>query len=222
MFLLIQPFYHKGLSALTCNEVGKLILVMTVVWSVTTIIPFFEYGSSNFLCFVMLYTVVFYIKKFNPKIADNKKLCAEIAIGCYIIAILSIIAMDLLGRKINIANTYACYFIRGNYRVLPFIISIAVFVCSTAWKVQSKAINYIAGLTFGVYLIHMYPPVMEFLFEKLFNIKEIIDNPTLPLLSIAVVAAIYIGCSIIEAVRQLVYKFTFDKIEKYISSKKCS
>jgi hypothetical protein len=210
---LIQPFYQKGLLALSRKEAKMLIVAMSILWSVTSIVPFFEYGATNFLCFIMLYAVVFYIRQYQPTVASSKRFYCGLIVGGYVLAFLSVAVMDLLGTKFPMVATYSCYFIRGNWRLLPYVISIGIFMWSIHWKVQSKAINYIASLTFGIYLIHMYPPMMDYLFKSLFNIETIIASHYLPLAASAMILAVFVGCGMVEACRKIVFKFTFDKLE---------
>ena len=204
---------------LSKEELQGLIVVMIILWSVTTLIPFFNYGSSNFLCFVMLYAIVFYIRNHASEMKHNKKLyILMIAIG-YTLALLSIVIMDLLGTKIGLAAKYSCYFIRGNYRILPMIISVGIFLCSLNWRLQSRAVNYIASLMFGVYLIHMYPPIEELLFKKVFDMSSIISSAYLPLIISAEILLVFVACSVIEALRKVLFAYTFDRLECWIFSK---
>lgn len=205
VFLLVQPFYQKGLKALEKTELQKLILTMVCVWSASTVIPFFNYGSSNFLCFIMLYAIVFLMSKYEIEWMTGGNCRLAIIVG-YIIALASIAVLDILGSKISVAGQYSCYFIRGNYRFLPMVISVAIFALSVNWKIKSKIINYIASLTFGVYLIHMYPLMTECLFSKqgaLFDMSRYASNSLFILCTIGEILVCFAGCLLIEASRKV-------------------
>ena len=192
---------------------------MTFLWSVTTIVPFFSYGSNNFLCFVMLYAIVFYIRNHASEMKYNRKLYISMILIGYVLAFLSIVVMDFLGTKIGLAAEYSCYFIRGNYRVLPMTISVGIFLWSLNWRLQSRKVNYIASLMFGVYLIHMFPNVETLLFTVIFNISKIINNAYLPLIASAEILLIIAVCSAIEALRKILFTYTFDRLECRIFSR---
>ena len=205
-FLLIQPFYHKGLSALGEKSLNKLLLTFFVIWSISTIIPFFDYGSSNFLCFIVLYAVIYKIKNYGSKIFNDRGKCRKIIIYGYAISAISIVCLDLLGTHVRMLGEYACYFIRGNYRFLPMIISIAIFSLCIHWKIRSKTINYIASLTFGVYLIHMYPITMGYLFGNkgsVFDMSVISTKTYLPLWATIGILVCFIACAGIEMIRKI-------------------
>ena len=77
---------------------------------------------------------------------SEKKYWFSMILGGYTIAFISIIILDILGNKIQVYNNFACYFIRGNYRILLVIISIGLFLWMLNWKVKyNKLINRIGG-----------------------------------------------------------------------------
>lgn len=180
---------------------------MFVIWSVSTLIPFFNYGPTNFLCFITLYAVVFLMKNHDTKLFGDRNKCRLIIYGGYAIAAGLIIGLDYVGIKMGVASEYSCYFIRGNYRLLPMVISIAIFSLGKEWKVQNRFINYVASLTFGIYLIHMYPLMMSYLFEDetaIFNMSSVIDKAYLPLWAIGGIVCCFVGCACLEAIRKVV------------------
>ena len=203
VFLLIQPFYQLGLDAMDKDTLKKLIVVMFCIWSVSTLIPFFDYEPTNLICFILLYAIVYRMKKYGLHV--SKKACRLIILAGYVIAAISIVALDLIGKRYQTAGNYACYFIRGNYRFLPMVISIAIFLIARDWNLQSKVINYIASLTFGIYLIHMYPLMMDWLFSNkgsLFDISRYISNSLLPVYAVCGICICFAGCAAIELIRK--------------------
>ena len=209
VFLLIHPFYRKGLQSLKEDELKKMLVVMGCVWSVSTLIPVFDYGASNFLCFVMLYAFVYYRKHFSNKYFDSKRFCVALIVTGYLLVLLSVVVLDSIGIRFSTAGQYACYYLRGNYRLFPMIISIAVFELFKDFRINSGIINYIASLTFGVYLIHMYPSVRDYMFSSenaVFRLDNIIRSPFLPLIALGEIMLCYCTCMVIEAIRQIIFK----------------
>lgn len=175
VFLLIWPFYHKGLNELNVDELKKCITVMFIIWSGSTLIPFVDLGTSNFCAFLMLYAIIIFVKK--RKIIFSKKQCFSLMIFPYITGVISIIVLDMLGIKINMAATYSCYYMRGNFRPISMLVSLGFFMWSVSWNIKcNRWINYIADATFGVYLFHMYPTVMKYLFSHIFVLEGVIDK----------------------------------------------
>ena len=216
VFLLICPYYHKAMKGFEKSIVKRWMAIMFCIWSASTLVPFFEYGASNMCAFVMLYTVVFYIKEFKPVILSNKKLWRGIILIGYSIGFISVVILDVVGTKMQAAAYYACYYLRGNYRVLPMLISVSIFILATQWKIRSKFINTVAVTTFGVYLIHMYPWVQQKLFGEVLSLEKWISNPFLPLLSVGIVLGLFAICSALEWLGQMLFRLTFDKIDNQV------
>lgn len=72
VFLLMWPFYHKGLKTLDDDNLKKCIVVMFGVWSISTLIPYVDLGSNNFCAFLILYAAVVYIKRKEITYSSNK------------------------------------------------------------------------------------------------------------------------------------------------------
>ena len=215
VFLLIWPFYHKGLCSFTKEELKKCIAVMLAVWSVSTLIPYTNLGASNFTAFLTLYAIVVYIRRQNITYDENKKKVRQLVMIPYAFSVLSIGALDLLGKKIPTAALYSCYYIRGNFRLVSMLVSIGIFLWSTSWNMKrNKVINYIADLTFGIYLIHMYPPVMEWLFKQVFNLSRYINTEWAVPYVLGGTTIVFIGAGIIEAIRMCLFNMMKSKISK--------
>lgn len=68
--------------------------VMLVIWSVSTIVPFANWGANNLLAFLMLYSIVILIKRMGITYETH-------VLIPYIVAVISIIVLDLVGKKIS-------------------------------------------------------------------------------------------------------------------------
>ena len=124
----------------------------------------------------------------------------------YSVAVISIIVLDLVGEKISFAAEYSCYFMRGNYRPVSMMVSIGLFMWGTSWKVRTnKVLDCLAEATFGVYLFHMYPANMTYLFEKLFSLQKVIEKPYAVLWVVAVTAIIFVTGVAIDSLRKAMF-----------------
>ena len=123
IFLLIWPFYHKALMGFSVDVLKQFTTVMLVIWSVSTIVPFVNWGANNLLAFLMLYSIVIMIKRMGITYENHKSECKALILIPYIVAVISIIVLDLIGKKITSAAEYSCYFMRGNYRPVSMMVS---------------------------------------------------------------------------------------------------
>jgi hypothetical protein len=207
VFLFLQPFLQKAFLGFEKQELATLTVVMLVLWSVTSCIPFFDYGFTNLIGFIMQYAVVFWVKKYGKEMMERKWILRVVFLSGMLLALLSILVMDLIGTKIPLAAQYSCYFIRGNGRVLPMVISVSFFLLCVTWNIRSRIINIAASSTFGIYLIHMYPLVKTYLFENLFNFKKYADTSYLALLALGEALLIFLMFMGIELARQCGARF---------------
>jgi len=211
------PFYHKGLKALDDDTLKLCIVIMFSIWSLSTLIPYVDLGSNNFCAFLMLYAAVVYLKRKKITYSSYKKQCvAAIAIP-YLLAIVSIIGLDLLGKKFAAAATYSCYYLRGNFRPISMLVAIGLFIWGVSWKIKyNRWIDYVANATFGVYLIHMYPTVMKYLFSNVFDLSKYVDkNYCLFYLLYGTIAVFLLGI-VIDTLREGIF-CAAKKLRKLIS-----
>lgn len=207
IFLVFYPFYQQGLQSLQEVELKKLIIVMACLWTLPTIVPMkLQLGADNTTCFFMLYALIFYVRKFSPRWATNPKVYKWMTIGGYAIAFLSIIVLDMIGTRIKSVNDYACYYIRGDWRIMPVVISVGLFLWATHWKLgYNKIVNWMGGLTFAVYLIHMHPQMINLLFKKAFILGPYVNTPKIVPYTIGVTLLVFAACALVDQCRKWLY-----------------
>lgn len=204
VFLFIWPFYDYALNHFSDRLFRSYIVVAFVLWSVSTLIPFANLGASNLSGFLLLYAAVVYIKRFDIKF--NKHV-ANTGIALMLIAVASIVCLDLIGIKLGFAANYSCYFLRGNYRPIPLLLSICFFLWALTWRIQSTFINFFGGLTFDVYLIHMYPPIMSWLFTKEFVLESSVLNSWMGIpWALSVTLAIFVSSCLVALSRKAIFQ----------------
>lgn len=223
IFLLFYPFYHKLLICLDKSETIRLVKLEILLWCLPSVFPIeWSLGANNTTTFFMIYAIIYYIKTYNPDWINNTKLLGWLVIGGYLTAFASIIIMDYIGTRIPIIAKYSCYFIRGNWRLLPIIISIGIFLWCTKIQVrQSRFINSIGASTFAVYLIHMHPMMEYWLFKKTFRLNDIQHQSLweVAALTVVVVTTIFIGGIVIDKLKYLMRHIIITKPLIYLKTK---
>lgn len=219
IFLMIWPFYHHALLRFSIEDLKRYVLIIFTIWSLPTLIPFANLGANNLLAFLMLYAAVVLIKRLKIVFDNYRKVFFGFMLIPYALAVLSMIALDLLGKRIPAAAEYSCYFMRGNYRPVSMMVSIGLFMWGTSWQVRTnRVIDYLADATFGVYLFHMYPPIMKILFEQIFLIQNVIDKPFAVLWLVAITVVIFLAGALIDIVRKVLF-YTCDLLINQIRAK---
>lgn len=207
IFLIFFPFYQQGLQSLDRKELRNLIFAMLAIWTIPTIIPVKLYlGADNVTCFFMLYAIIFYVRKFQPEWSKDRRILMWLMCGGYLLAFASILFLDFIGTRSAAINENACYYIRGNWRLLPVIIAVSMFLLFSQMKIgYSRVINWLGSVTFSVYLIHMHPLMIDLLFKKLFVLTPYLGSWRLIPYVIGVTLLIFIISATIEQVRKWIY-----------------
>ena len=206
IFLMIWPFYHQALLRFSIEDLKRYVLIAFSIWSLSTLFPFANAGSSALVAFLMLYAIVVLIRRLNITFQNHRKMYCGFIVIPYVLAVLSIIVLDLFGKRITAAAQYSCYYMRGNFRPVSMIVSIGLFMWGTTWKLKPNIIiDWLADATFGIYLFHMYPPVMKILFERIFLIQDVIDKPYAVLWLIVTTMLIFLLGLLIDTLRKALF-----------------
>jgi surface polysaccharide O-acyltransferase-like enzyme len=222
----LSPFINKMISNLTKSEYQKLLVVSFIIFS---IIPYFTGGQAfensgyTLYNFIYLYCIGAYLKKFPiektyifKKFSNNllRLIYIFIYFSCTILNYIVSVASQYL---ININSIF--YEICNNILSMttaysnPIIIiqTISFFLIFTTFNFKSKIINKISKTTLGVYLIHDN----DFVRVRIYRILKINNGPITSysfILYILIISIfIFTVCSIIEMIRQLIFKFIYNR-----------
>lgn len=209
VFLCLYPFFSRVIANMPQIELKQLIIVLFFLWILPTIIPInWSFGASETSTFFFLYIIIYYLRNYRQDLLTNTKLWIMVILGCCVVALASIIVLDIVGIKYEFVRQYSCYFFRGNYRLLSFLLSIAIFTLFISKvKFSSNFINHIGFLTFGVYLISTHPVIFDLLNKRVFNLTEVINQPyVIPWFFLSILI-IFTACCIIEWVRWKAFEF---------------
>lgn len=90
------------------------------------------------------------------------------------------------------------------------IIGFGALIIASHQHFVSAAINYIAGSTLAVYLIHDYPTTRTLL-ASVFNIAKFYDSGWAVLLSVGIALLIFLACICIDIPRRSIWRVRLDK-----------
>ena len=155
------------------------------------------------LWLMILYVFGAYVAKYNVL----KNLSVKMSVIGYLVCIaISVFSRFIMGnvfpKRINLLVSYTS----------PTIVLCAVFLINIFTKIRTnrkhvKIISTLAPLSFGVYLIHCNPIIMNKLIEGSF--AWIADKPlhfAIPLV-VGVAVAIFVSCLVIDKVRLVLFDF---------------
>lgn len=199
---LLYPYIRQWLDNMSNSALIKCFAIITLALILPNFItiPLGSYQQFIFVLPTALYYsfIGYLIYRFKSKFTT------KIALSIFILSMAIIIVLPLFSPDIDTVFT-----LTSSEYPLCIALSAALFRLFLNLRISSKPINYIGGLTFGIYLIHDNNLIRQLLWKS--NnamITHIYNTPTSPglflLQAILIILCIFISCALIEAIRQLI------------------
>ena len=234
LLYLISPILNIVINNISKDKYKAMLVLFFVIFS---ILPFLTnqeiYPSSmgyTLLQFVILYFMGAYLRKYKidncyylRKFSTNTKRLIFIVMFLLfgiISAILTISGTSFIGKNLILDYIGQALVNNSNAYNNPLLIitTISYFLFFSTINFKSKFINLVSKLTLGVYLIHDNIYIRSRIYDWVGFNSSSYSCAIIPKM-IVVTFVIFIGCSIIELVRQSVFKFIYRrKLSKKIRS----
>lgn len=223
---IIAPFLNILLRSLSKSQYRLYMIITCGMWLGFPTFTNRLAEGNYFIVLVVIYSIGAYIKLFYEDFNHSLRwyVIANICIAgaCYLFTVV----IDIIGLRNESFLPLATHFSGINH--LNIVIwAAALFLLFVKIDIRTnKVINYIAGLTFGVYLLHDCYYYRTLLWDKWIRLPGYANSPMLIGIIIIVVAAIFGVCALIEALRKvliekwvmiLVHKIT-DKLQRKIDA----
>ena len=232
----ISPFINKALTAFDKKSFQRMLIVLFIINSlipVFTGLKFFNNDGHTLYHFVFLYMVGAYLREYPlnesylfKKFSNNsfKLVLVFIFFFALIINFISYYFFNSVMGYNPVIKEFGYYYFRTATMYINFYIiiqSIAYFEFFGKLSIKnSKIINKLASYTFGVYLIHDNNYVRSFIYKLLKVDNGAFGTYKIIIYIFVVAIIIYVACTIIEAIRQLIFKFIYNrKVSKRIRDK---
>ena len=221
---LLSPFLNRLINNLNQKEHKRLIAVLLFIFS---FIPFItnqtmiSNSGLTLVNFIILYFIGAYLKKypisenFHFKNYSKNKLQLILFFGFIGFALMHFSLYQLGVGASSYDNSFLIYIgnlLQNSFFTYssPFVIcmSICYFLWFSTLNIKSKAINFIASLVFGVYLIHDNRIIRNHLYYFLdINNDTLITSYFIIVKILSAIAIIFVSCIIIEYIRQKLFSF---------------
>lgn len=205
-FLLFMPFLARGLRALGRRNHLVLCLVLLFIFGILTLMPGTQCVDGVW-AFVTLFVLIaayrWYLedtRAFRPWVLI---LAGALLICAYVLA--SMAAAALLG-------LYTRFSISTKISLPVVLVGFGMFLLFERMSFQSRIIDAIAKSAFAVYLITDHPATRAVLWQGPLNLENFIAKPSDLLLSLVVLAGIYLACTLIDFVRRGLFKVAIDNV----------
>lgn len=224
LVLILSPFLNKALTALSKKEYTQLVIILFLLFSVWTVFAgleqtgevikldnVFNTGRGKSLYgFVYMYILGGYLRLHVP--CHEKAKCRYLVVFAVLTAINVLLNHYLYSySKLSSANDNPITVLQG----------ICLLMFFRDLKFKSRAVNYIATVNLGVYMIHeqflmrnkIWNDWFDFLHEKSFY-----NSWVYPFKILLICVTIFTACGIIEKIRVWLFKgveILFGKISSH-------
>lgn len=214
---LLFPFLAVLIKKVTKRQLQACILILLVIFSKVSNLFFpmskgFADDGCGIIWMICLFVVAGYIKLYVP---INGKWLKNLSlyIGFAFLTYASFFMISIFYMKVGKLSEFREFFYANNSPTI-IVASIALFLAFLNMGLKegnafiNKTIIYIAGLTFGIYLIHEHILLRD-LWVTLWKVPEAFNGKYFILHFVCVILAVFISCGIIEGMRQFVFGFLY-------------
>lgn len=198
-FFLTIPFLNILIQHMNRKQHALLIILMLGLFSVLGSIPTFFVALNFVFWFGIIYLIASYIRLYPAPIYDNNKIWGPVTLLCILLAIGSVVFMQVFFKK------EAYYFVSNSHRIFAVLVAVSSFLWFKNLKIKySAVINTIGASMFGVFLIHDNSDAMrQWLWKDFIQGASHFSDPfpSLVLFSLGVILAVFITCTLIDIAR---------------------
>ncbi|MDE7265303.1 MAG: hypothetical protein K2N52_03415, partial [Clostridia bacterium] len=172
-------------------------------------------GTNKFFCFVNIYFVVAYFKKYGQNFCNSKKLNIILCVASAVLYVALRLALNYAGLKIDYLYDKMLGYVHIHCPIL-IVFSITLFNLVNMQKWHSKFVNYLSSLSLLIYIIHHNNLFAELIQPKWYDffLGRVGENHFV--LSILALAAIYFAGSVLLATA---YRYSIEIGVKKLSAK---
>lgn len=218
LLFAVSPFLNAAIEKMNKQQHRVCIVVLVTIFSLwNTIlpmtIPLADGEGMDIAWFVCLYVIAAYLRKYPE---DRKRkgylyalgyvLCSTLVFG----AGLALLWVNSVTGKLGgyATNWYA-------YNSLPVLLgSVCLFVAFTKMEIKgggvNKAINTLAGATFGVYLIHEHR-YLRYLWQQWLGVEQSASQPWMVIHLIGSVLLVFVACAVVELIRKWLFSLVTER-----------
>lgn len=221
MMYLFSPLLNIIIKQVSSKKLLGIILLGLLIYSIIptlTTTDFLYYNDG--IWFMIVYLISAFIRFNQDQLRFNSKKFNIILLIISLTSLFcSIFIIYFLSFKVDILKNHINYF-AGSNSIISLLVSISIFNLFRFFKFQSKAINYLAKSTFGVYLIHEYPLFRTTLWQTICHANSMIFSHWVIIHMIACCTIIYLVCTAIDSIRRLIFEvpiiYSINKISNLI------
>lgn len=214
LLYLMHPFLNQFIRTASKRMYLSCLAVMTVLWCVIPTFTNNPVGSNDLIWLVYVYLLASWIKKYCHIKAESRRRIVLVGVAALLLLFLSTVVIDVVGLKIAaIGRVGTLFYLK--HSLLVVVLALCFFLYAISCKpFYSRTVNFVAKTTSGIYLIHCYDPVKDYVWFDLFHNAAHAESPTLIPYSLFAAAVVLLAAFGIEAGRLTLEKKYVDPLLK--------
>ncbi len=193
---LLTPWLNRQLRKLSRKQYRNLLVILGVFWCLIPVLTWLPERIRDVLWFIYLYALAGWLRLYPP--VWKRPLAA--GIGCFLLTFCH--AVIFLYFRTQWGGTYETVYY-DMYHILILVTSVLLFRGAAGLKLSfNPAVNALAELSFGVYLIHDSDHLRYFLWQDLAKCAAFRDSVWLIPYGLALTAGVYLVCGGLEWLRR--------------------
>lgn len=216
LFLLFYPFVTVGLQKMGQRMHACLAVALLLVWGLAYGMTPNDYAgflSATFVSFIYQYVLIAYYRWYMRK-ASRALSWSMAGVGALMILAIMVIADLVHLRHGGPFPRIVFDYLIAEGKLPQLLIAFGCLLIADRMYIKSRLINYLARGTFGVYLIHDYPPVRKVLWS-FFDIGKIWGGHGAAVYSLAIVVLVFTVCLVLDLIREFLFSHTIDRRRGY-------
>lgn len=207
LVVLVSPFLVKGLRSLGQGMHRQLVIAQLVTVSIVPMFPLVDLYVNEYVTFLSIVVMVTYVRWYPPTLLERPALP-------WLMLAAGLVASVLLGTGVRLLAERGIPFMTADPMhwawapCAPFVLGEAfgLFLVFKRLRLTSRAVNFVARSTLGVYLIHEHPGIRILLWRKWLPFGGIYGSSHFVLAGMVVPVAIFIGCVAVDMARRTLFR----------------
>lgn len=215
VFYLLHPLFNLIINKLDKLTLGIAAALLFFHCSILLYALGAAPSTNKFLCFINIYFVVAYFKKYGQNFCNSKKINVILCVVSAVAYIALRLGLNYLGLKVEFFRDRMLGYVHIHCPVI-IVFSLAIFNLANMSDMRSKSVNYLSSLSLLIYIIHHNNLFAEYIQSKWYDFFLARCGDNYFILSILTLAAIYFAGSVILATA---YRFSIEIGVKKLSGK---
>ena len=204
----VSPVLNFFLNRIDRNQHRSLIVFLFLLLSVIpTLLGAPTFIVNNFVYFVFLYFCGAYIRKYEI----NARKCTIMGIASFIlIPSLTFAAMHVI-KSDELTISGEVFWLYSTNSSFMLLIAVGMFITFSKLKFSNRFVNYVASITFAVYLLHDNSGYRSMIWDRIFRTEQFYSSSAFVVIGHALLCmvSLFVCAAIIEWIRKLGEKWLF-------------